>query len=123
MGVIYGLANLSAIDWHVLHQRQPLYTIMSDGSVQNRYTFKILNKTKADLRVTIVVEGIEEVTLSGMDKEVLLKADKMVPFDLYLRAKQELLLQERTPVTFVLTNIEQPDMVFRYESVLIRPAR
>jgi len=122
-GVIYGLNTISEIDWHVLHQRQPLYTLMSDGTVQNKYTFKVLNKTHDDMQVTIHVEGIEGVTTVGLEQPFTLRSDKLVPFDAYVRAKPANLPEEKTPITFVLETQTEPPMEFRYENVMIRPAR
>lgn len=123
IGVIYGLSTISAIDWHVLHQRQPLYTLMSDGSVQNKFTFKVLNKTGEDMQVRIHAEGIEGLTTTGLDQAFTLRADKLVPFDAYARAKPAMLPEENTPLTFILTTQTEPPLEFRYESAMIRPAR
>jgi len=122
-GILYGLGNIAAIDWHILHQRQPLYTMMSDGSVQNKYTFKILNKTKADMNVSITTEGIDDVALTGISEMMVLKADKLVPFSVFLRTDPSKLPQERTTISFIMRNLDQPDMVFKTDSVVIRPAR
>ena len=117
------LNNISAIDWHILHERQPLYTMMSDGSVQNKYTFKILNKTKKDLTVRITTEGVEAITVTGIADTMVLRPDKLIPFNVYIRAKPAQLPEEHTPVTFVLQNVDQPDMVFKTKSVIVRPPR
>ena len=122
-GVIYGLNNISAIEWHILHQRQPLYTMMSDGSVQNKYTFKILNKTKEDMTIRITAEGIEGATMTGLAESMELEADKLVPFSIFVRAKPAQLPEEHTPIMFVLQNVDQPNMVFKEQSVMIRPPR
>ena len=124
IGIIYGLMNIAPIEGHVLHQRQPLYTMMSNGTVQNKFTFKLLNKTKEDMKMRITVEGIEGVTVSGITgEEVTLQPDKLIPFDLYLRADPATLPREQTPITFVLQSVEQPEQTFRFENVMIRPAR
>jgi len=121
-GIIYGLATISAVDWHVLHQRQPLYTMMSDGSVRNKYTFKILNKTKEDMTVKIIIEGVDNISITGVQENILLRPDKMIPFDAYIRANPKQLPKEHTPIVFKLQNIDKPDMVFKYDSVIIRPS-
>ncbi len=122
-GVLYGLANIAAIEWHILHQRQPLYIMMSDGSVQNKYTFKILNKSKEDITARITAQGIEGATLTGIADTLELKADKLVPFNVYVRTNPTQLPEEHTPITFVLQNINQPEMVFKEKSVMVRPPR
>lgn len=122
-GILYGLTNIAPIDWHILHQRQPLYTIMSDGSVQNRYTFKILNKTDQAMQVRISTAGVAGLEVSGIDELITLKADKLVPFNVDVRARPAQLPEEHTPITFVLKDINHPDRVFARESVIIRPPR
>lgn len=123
LGVVYGLATIAAIDWHVLRQRQPLFTMMTDGSVQNKYTFKVLNKTKADMRVNIALDAPANIDIIGIEGEVLLRADKLVPFDVYLRADPKTLPEEHTPITFVITTLDEPPLKFTYDSVIVRPAR
>lgn len=123
IGILYGLTNIAVIDWHVLHQRQPLYTVMSDGTVQNRFTFKILNKTKEEMKIHIAVEGIEGAAISGIADEIVLQPDKLIPFDGYVRIDQAKLPHEQTPFTFTLNIAGQPQQTFRYESVMVRPAR
>lgn len=122
-GILYGLNNIAAIDWHILHERQPLYITMSDGSVQNKYTFKILNKTKEDMTVSITTEGVDGATMTGITDTMVLRADKLVPFSVYIRAMPAQLPEEHTPIMFVLQNVDQPEMVFKTESVVIRPPR
>ena len=123
IGIIYGLATISAIDLHVLHQRQPLYTMMSDGSIQNKFTFKVLNKTKEDMTVKISVEGLKGATLGGVGDTTVFHPDKLIPFDVYIRANPAQIPEERTPITFKLQSVDQPEVAFTYDSVMIRPAR
>ena len=53
VGIAYGLSTLDAIEIKVIHARQPLFVMQSDGSIQNKYTVKILNKMTEDMEVTI----------------------------------------------------------------------
>jgi len=56
-GIVYGLTHLGSMTLKVIAERQPLFVRMSDGSIQNKYEFKVLNKTDRDLFVTVMVEG------------------------------------------------------------------
>jgi len=123
IGILYGLNNIAAIDWHILHQRQPLYTIMSNGAVQNKYTFKILNKRKEDMEVRIMIDGLDGVTVAGLDDKIVLHPDRLVPFNVYLRIDPLKLEHEQTPFTFTLQRIDQAQETLHYESVMIRPKR
>jgi len=48
----------------VAPERQPLFVRMSDGSIQNKYTFKVLNKTDKDVYVKISAEGASRIRSS-----------------------------------------------------------
>lgn len=43
---------------NVQQVRQPLFVMLSDGSIRNRYLIHIVNKTESDEIYTIDVEGI-----------------------------------------------------------------
>jgi polyferredoxin len=42
--MLYALATRSSVSLNVLHDRNPLYVLLSDGGVRNDYTVHILNK-------------------------------------------------------------------------------
>ena len=42
--MLYALATRSSISINVLHDRNPLFVLLSDGGVRNNYTVRILNK-------------------------------------------------------------------------------
>ncbi len=42
--MLYALATRSSMSVNVLHDRNPLYVLLSDGGVRNNYTVRILNK-------------------------------------------------------------------------------
>ena len=48
--MLYSLATRTLLDISVLHDRNPLFVTLSDGSVRNAYTVRFLNK-RNDLRV------------------------------------------------------------------------
>ena len=43
--MLIGLSPRAAVDINVLHDRNPLFVTLSDGSIRNGYTIKILNKS------------------------------------------------------------------------------
>lgn len=59
----------SPLELHAIHDRNPLFVMMSDGKVRNGYDIKILNKIHADSSFTLTVEGIEnaEITVQSAD--------------------------------------------------------
>ena len=66
----YGLLSKSVVDVSVLRDRNPLYVRLSDGSVRNGYTVKILNKLYETRRFKLEVEGLPQPQMSiiGVDE-------------------------------------------------------
>ncbi len=121
VGIIYGLSTLSGLDVKVLHERQPLFVILSDGSVQNKYELKILNKTHDDMHVVVTADGLEGVTLVGADKPFLARPGKVTPYTVYLRLPRYSMQSESMPVQFKLTGVEQPELTTQYQSMFLGP--
>ena len=69
--IVYGQLTRSLLELHVLHERSPLFVMLSDGHVRNNYTIKILNKSHNDREYRLEIKG-----LSGAMLEVV-GADKM----------------------------------------------
>ncbi|MHB2165564.1 cytochrome c oxidase accessory protein CcoG [Alsobacter sp. R-9] len=63
----YALATRVTMDINVLHDRNPLFTRLSDGGVRNGYTVRLLNKAAEDRTFEIAVEGLPQavVTIVG----------------------------------------------------------
>jgi polyferredoxin len=93
-----GLAMLTALTLRtplsvsVLHDRNPLYVELRDGSIRNGYDVKILNMTPAPRSVELRLEGLPGAALSLVDGEeasqVLdfeLEPDRVLPLRLYVR--------------------------------------
>ena len=88
------LALRSPLDINVLHDRNPLYVQLSDGSVRNGYDVKLLNMTPEPRTVILRTEGLAGAMLSlaGSQAEpsetlrVDLEPDKVLPLRLYVRA-------------------------------------
>ena len=55
--MLYALATRQMLDINVLHDRNPIAVRLTDGSIRNAYTVRLLNKHNADRVVTLDVEG------------------------------------------------------------------
>jgi cytochrome c oxidase accessory protein FixG len=60
--MLYALATRTSIDINVLHDRNPLFVLLSDGGVRNNYTVRILNKGQART-IMLDVTGLPGVEL------------------------------------------------------------
>jgi cytochrome c oxidase accessory protein FixG len=56
--MLYSLLTRSVLDISVLHDRNPLFVTLADGSIRNGYTVRVLNKL-ADMRtIRLEVDGV-----------------------------------------------------------------
>jgi len=63
LGLLTALATRDRLDLNVLRDRNPVYTMQSDGLVRNGYTVKILNMEQTPRSFFLTVEGLEDHVL------------------------------------------------------------
>ena len=121
-GIIYGLTHIPPVELSIVHERQPLFVQMKDGSIQNKYTIKAVNKTPNDMPIRLTVNGIPGLTVSAGDgEELVLKSGKMIPFHVFVRAMPNHLKSKKTPINFVIVGTAESDPRLEYESVFVGP--
>jgi cytochrome c oxidase accessory protein FixG len=123
-GIVYGLTHLGALTLRVAPERQPLFVRMSDGSIQNKYTFRVLNKTDKDLAVKVLAEGgiKDQVVVDSGQKQVILHG-KASTFTVFVKAKEENIKREVTRIEFRVENTDDPTMGAEYSTVFNGPKR
>ena len=125
-----GLSARTTVDVNVLHDRNPLFVTLSDGSVRNGYTIKILNKEHEPRRYELRLEGIDgaRLTVIGQDAEqvetVELEArpDGVTTYRLYVTVPGAALTDDALPLTMVLRD-PQRGVQAEHESVFRGPKR
>jgi cytochrome c oxidase accessory protein FixG len=70
--MLYALLTRSYLGVNVLHDRNPLFVALSDGSIRNAYTVRFLNKRPDTRTIMLDVEGLEHPQLHvvGLDDVV-----------------------------------------------------
>ena len=120
-GIIYGLATLGSLELKVLHERQPLFVMQSDGAVQNKYELKILNKTEQDMQVSLKVTGHDNLLLVNAEETISAPQGRVSAYTIYIRIPGEKLQAERIPVTIRIQDIDNPEFYTEYESMFFGP--
>ncbi len=69
--MLYGLATRSLLDVNTIHDRNPAFVVLSDGSIRNGYTVRILNKRNETRRFEIAVDGLPASTLEVFNAEMI----------------------------------------------------
>ena len=119
-GIVYGFMNLSPTEFKVVHERQPLFVKLSDGSIQNKYTVKLLNKTKETLKLKFEIEGIEGATLHGLT-EMTVEPGKVIPVTALVRVSEDDMKSNLTPIIFKGKVESNPNITVQYKSMFMGP--
>lgn len=107
--VLYSLLTRASLELHVLHDRNPLYVKLSDGSIRNGYDIRILNKTHEDRAYSLEVLKINSHHINMKHattvnpRNVTVFADSIGHFRLFVTADKQ--QKPRHEITFVLTDI------------------
>ena len=120
-GIMYGFATLAPTEFKVIHNRQPLFVKLSDGSIQNKYTLKLLNKTQQAIEVRYQLSGLEGATLHGMNDQITVEPGKVVPLTALVRVHAEDINKALTPIEFRANVINNPAISTVYESIFMGP--
>ncbi|MHA1598280.1 MAG: cytochrome c oxidase accessory protein CcoG [Alphaproteobacteria bacterium] len=117
---------------NIQRDRSPLFVTLSDGSVRNGYTFKILNMVREDRRFVLGVGGIPgaEINIVGYDAvkkwndsiEVPVKPDSVGTFRVYLRAAKGTLTQRSQDMYFELLDKATGETT-QHDSVFYGPGK
>jgi len=104
-GILYGLTSLDPIQLKVLHERAPLFVTLSDGSIQNKYTLKILNKLNEDLELSISASGPEHMELVGADKSVAARHGFVSPAIVFVKIPRKHMNEEHANISFQVQGV------------------
>lgn len=116
-GIVYGLTHLGSMTLRVIPERQPLFVIMSDGSIQNKYDFKVLNKTDRDIHVRVSAEGgVPGQVIIGAEENPVTHHGRGTSFTIFVKAPGENVRQEVTPIEFRVEGVEDPSISAEYTS-------
>ncbi len=112
LAMLYALLTRDRLDINVLHDRNPLAVVLSDGTVRNGYTIKILNMKAEPRTFSVSMEGLigGSMTLSGNDAaaarsfDLDVAPDVMRSIKVYVSAPRSTLETEETGFRFVVTD-------------------
>jgi len=129
IGMLVALVSRADLDINVLRDRNPLYVTLSDGSIRNGYTFKILNKAREKRTLILTLEGLAGSRLKVVGAEdaeetaapfFSAEPDRLHSFRLFISAPGEYLRREATAIRFILTDLESGSRA-HYDSIFRGP--
>jgi polyferredoxin len=100
----------------VIHDRNPIFVRLSDGSIRNAYTIRVSNKHLAPRHYTLSVEGLparlEAIgTEAGSDNTANFSVGPDQTFEARVLLTASDHVSSATIVTFVLTDAESGEIV------------
>ncbi|WP_019171900.1 cytochrome c oxidase accessory protein CcoG [Pseudaminobacter salicylatoxidans] len=114
IGLFYALLIRDRLEISVLHDRNPQFVTLSDGSIRNGYTVKLSNMIPEPRTVTLRVEGLRRatMTISGMTEhapdsaEVELAPDRVKTLKVFVALPKYATAAEAMSFRFV---VEDPN--------------
>jgi cytochrome c oxidase accessory protein FixG len=125
-GVFAALGTRSTLDINVLPERTPLFVLLKDGSIQNAYTIKILNKQRQAREFTLAVKehpGARiEIVGAGPAGVLAAKPDHVATYRVLVSLPRAEVGEDSEAMTFVLTDKSSSDTA-RHQTVFRGPDR
>jgi cytochrome c oxidase accessory protein FixG len=123
--MLFTLATRSDIDLSILHDRNPLFVTLSDGSIRNGYTVKIINKQHTLRAFALEVEGIDGISLDvvGADAtadNLQVSPDSLASFRVFVSAPRDVLDDDSIELRFQVVDKQASSRV-SYDSVFRAP--
>lgn len=120
-GIAWGLTHLGAVQLNVIHERQPLYVMMSDGGIQNKYTLKIINKSDQPLNVKIILSELPGGVLEYQDGVVHVEPGKVLPLNVTVHVPHAQVGKEAMKLEFHVVDNATGAFITETESRFIGP--
>ncbi|WP_428832913.1 cytochrome c oxidase accessory protein CcoG [Pseudaminobacter soli (ex Li et al. 2025)] len=110
IGLLYALFSRDRLELSVLHDRNPQFVTLSDGSIRNGYTVKLLNMIPEPRTVVLRLEGLKgaTMTVTGIDEhapesaEVELEPDRLKTLKVFVALPRNALATEAMSFRFVI---------------------
>ncbi len=111
--MLYTLVNRDTVNLNVLRDRTPPYVLLSDGSVRNAYTVKIVNRDNTLRSFQLDVDGPAEMTLTAVGEEfdggsriVTAGGDAVRSLRLFITMPSDALAEPSIPITISVTDVD-----------------
>ncbi len=118
--LIWGAFNMAAIDVKALHDRSPLYVQMSDGTIQNKWTVKVVNKGNDPMKAEVIATGPEGL-IYKVNGVLDIKPGNVGSTTLYVKIPRNHLTSDQTPIVIKVTDLNNPAVFEEYQSNFIGP--
>ncbi len=119
--MVWGLLSMSPIDVKALHERSPLYVQMSDGTIQNKWTLKVVNKSDRPMHAIIDVTGIEGLTFRTDKQKLIIQPGNVGATTLFVKVPRKNLEDVSVPVYIHVQDADNEAVKETYEGAFLGP--
>ncbi|MBN2647700.1 MAG: cytochrome c oxidase accessory protein CcoG, partial [Thiotrichales bacterium] len=119
--ILFGLATMSPLDVKALHERSPLFVQMSDGSIQNKWTLKIVNKGSEVLRAKITVQSAAPSMQYDVSDTLQVQPGTVGSTTLLVKIPRKEVDAQNMPLKIVVEDLQNPAVRAVYDSAFIGP--
>lgn len=116
--MLYGLSSRATLEVNVIRDRTPPFVRLSDGSIRNAYTVKIVNKQNAARNFVISVSGPEGLVVSSVGETAIMNAvtataegDGLRSVRIFVTAPKPVLSRSQQDITIVVTDADGTERV------------
>ncbi|MBL8781721.1 MAG: cytochrome c oxidase accessory protein CcoG, partial [Alphaproteobacteria bacterium] len=109
--MLFALNTRATIDLNVLRDRNPTFVRLSDGSVRNAYTVKVMNRANAQRDFTLSIDGPKgfDVKIVGVEQVRLpisfaVDSDRLRTLRVLVTVPAASLKAESMPITFAVAD-------------------
>jgi cytochrome c oxidase accessory protein FixG len=95
-GLIWSVMSRTPVEMQLEQVRQPLYVVLSDGRIVNRYAIKLNNKTSEATSYEISLTGIDAEWEARPNKQISIPAEQSITIDIFVTMP---MLASNTPPT------------------------
>jgi cytochrome c oxidase accessory protein FixG len=128
LGMLYMLLTRDRLEVNVLHDRNPVAVTLSDGSIRNGYTIKLLNMVPEPRTITLAIEDLPGATLTvsdmpearGKSVDVPVAPDKLRSLHVFVSRLPQFLTKGQTRFRFV-ANDKQSAETDAYDAIFETP--
>jgi IG-like fold at C-terminal of FixG, putative oxidoreductase len=120
--ITYEVAYSNPLKMTVIQERQPLFVLESDGSIQNKYVLKLVNATDKDVYVNFsAVSEMKGQAIIGAEQPLLMRHGKLTQYTIFITEPKNQVTQKITDIKFQVQNIEAATMQAKYKTVFNGP--
>jgi polyferredoxin len=113
----YALLTRHRLEINVLHDRNPQFVTLSDGSIRNGFTLKLLNMIPEPRNFVLSIEDLPGATMSivGIDQPlertavITVEPDKLKALKVFVKVPRELVSGAATNFNFFVQDQSGPD--------------